>query len=255
MKEAFTRWRRGTRFVSTAAKNIAITSNALIQSQQDKIENLKKVLKKRQQELEFLKNQHQQVELDGKIDFTEKVQTLRRLIKRQAIYKVVNLIKTKALRTPFELIKASNEYAYYKHKLMRDLPKPRKKQWWEKLMEEEYDYFYEKAGEKLKKVPVCYRDLYEFILEHRLIKQVIQIQRFIRKRNMRRWLIEHNVEDQDTGQNQNNNNEQGNFERRNRLTRNSQNQPQNQRRTVKVDVSFLESKGQKERGNMECNIY
>lgn len=30
--------------------------------------------------------------------------------------------------------------------MLRELPRPRKKQWWEKLMEEEYDYFYEKAG-------------------------------------------------------------------------------------------------------------
>jgi len=55
------------------------------------------------------------------------------------------------------------------------MPKPRRKQWWEKLMEEEYDYFYEVAGEKLKKVPPVYRDIYDFILEHRLIKYVIVI--------------------------------------------------------------------------------
>ena len=59
--------------------------------------------------------------------------------------------------------------------MLRDMPKPRRKQWWEKLMEEEYDYFYEIAGDKLKKVPPVYRDIYNFILEHRLIKYVIVI--------------------------------------------------------------------------------
>lgn len=51
-------------------------------------------------------------------------------------------------------------------------------------MDEEYDHFYKIAGDKLSKVPIAYKELYQFILEHRLIKHVIIIQRFFRKRKM-----------------------------------------------------------------------
>ena len=75
---------------------------------------------------------------------------------------------------------------------------------------------------------MVYKDLYQFILEHRLIKHVITIQRFFRKKKMQRWLRDH--------------------------------QPQCQigashPKSVKVDVSFLEPNGKKERNNVECGIF
>ncbi|CDW79638.1 UNKNOWN [Stylonychia lemnae] len=239
-KEAFDRWRRETKFVSTAAKNLTITANSLIISQQEKIQNLRLVLQKRQQELDQLQSQHKNLESKGKVDFSEKVRILNRLVKRQAINKFSNIIKTKVLKSPFQMIKACSEYKFYKNKMLRDLPKPRKKQWWEKLMEEEYNYFYEQAGEKLKRVPLVYRDIYDFILEHRLIKHVIVIQRFIRKRKMRQWLNEHEIDQQQKHPQQ---------------AQQTKLQRQNQPRKVKVDVSFLELKGNKERGELECSIF
>ncbi len=46
--------------------------------------------------------------------------------------------------TSFDLIKTSNQMKDRRVELVRSLPKPRKKQWWEKLVETEYDYFYSK---------------------------------------------------------------------------------------------------------------
>lgn len=62
----------------------------------------------------------------------------------------------------------------------------------------------------IKKTPKRYRDIIRFIVEHRLIKHVITIQRFVRRRKMRKWVRQH------------------------RLVADNK---------VKYDVSFLENKG------------
>lgn len=64
--------------------------------------------------------------------------------------KVINILINKTFKSTFFLIKMAGYYKYMKNKMMLEMPKPRKKQWWEKLMEEEFDIFYEKAGEKIK---------------------------------------------------------------------------------------------------------
>ncbi len=56
---------------------------------------------------------------------------------------------------------------------MRQIPLPRKKQWWERLMEHELDHFYKEVD--VKRVPKRYREVIIFIVEHRLIKHVITI--------------------------------------------------------------------------------
>lgn len=116
----------------------------------DYIESLKNKLVTKQKQLEELKLKHQHNESEGKMEFKEKVKVLDRMLKRQALLKILTMIKLKNIKTPFYLIKAAADYKFYKQKMLRQFPKPRRKQWWEKLMEEEYDYFYEKAGEKLK---------------------------------------------------------------------------------------------------------
>jgi hypothetical protein len=65
------------------------------------------------------------------------------LIRRQRLSILFNIISVKAFKSSFYLIKAAVEYKKLKVKMMKSLPKPRRKQWWEKLIEEEYDHFYE----------------------------------------------------------------------------------------------------------------
>ena len=71
------------------------------------------------------------------------------MLKRQALMKIFTILKIKVVKSPFYLIKAASDFQFYKQRLLRSFPKPRIRQWWEKLMEEEYDTFYEIAGEKL----------------------------------------------------------------------------------------------------------
>jgi hypothetical protein len=44
--------------------------------------------------------------------------------------------------TSFQMIRAAAEFNKRKVKFMRQVPLPRKKQWWERLMEHELDHFY-----------------------------------------------------------------------------------------------------------------
>jgi hypothetical protein len=55
---------------------------------------------------------------------------------------MAGIIKVKGLMTSFQMIRAAAEFNKRKVKLMRQIPLPRKKQWWERLMEHELDYFY-----------------------------------------------------------------------------------------------------------------
>lgn len=80
--------------------------------------------------------------------------------------------------------------------MMYTMPKPRRKQWWEKLLEEQYDHFYEDA-EKLK-IPNKFQGIYKNIVEHRKIKEVILLQRFMRKRIHARWLKKQEAHNQRT---------------------------------------------------------
>ena len=41
------------------------------------------------------------------------------------------------------MIRATTDYKEYKERMARKMPKPRMKQWWERLMERELDHFYE----------------------------------------------------------------------------------------------------------------
>jgi hypothetical protein len=46
------------------------------------------------------------------------------------------VLKTKYYRQPFFNIKALSDYKKLKLIMMKSLPRPRKRQWWEKLMDE-----------------------------------------------------------------------------------------------------------------------
>ena len=67
----------------------------------------------------------------------------------------------------------------------------------------------------MDRVPIRYREVQAFILEHRLLKHVITIQRYVRKQNMKAWLKDHAIA--------------------------AQSETIKKKDTVKIDVSFLES--------------
>jgi hypothetical protein len=75
------------------------------------------------------------------------------MLKRRSLNRLAAIIKLKTLKSSMQLIKAVGEFKVYRARLMRSVPKPRLKQWWEKLMEEEHDCFYKAARDKLEQVP------------------------------------------------------------------------------------------------------
>ena len=91
-------------------------------------------------------------------------------------------------------------------------------------MQHELDHFYKEID--LQKAPKRYRDLIRFIVEHKLIRHVITIQRHFRRRKMKEWIY-----------------------------KNSNGTVAKAGQTVKVDVSFLESAQTKERGQLECILF
>ena len=108
--------------------------------------------------------------------------------------KIATILLMKALRIPFEILKAYKEFIGKRNMMMEKIPKPRRRQWWEKVMEKEFEFLYDKAKKQMKEAPVKYRDLYEMIIEHKLMRHIILIQRYFRKRKMKKWLEAHNYE-------------------------------------------------------------
>ncbi len=87
--------------------------------------------------------------------------------------RIAGMVKVKGMMTGFQILRAAAEFNRRKVRLMRQIPLPRKKQWWERLMEHELDHFYKEVDVKM--VPKRYREVIRFIVEHRLIKHVITI--------------------------------------------------------------------------------
>jgi hypothetical protein len=58
------------------------------------------------------------------------------------VRRLAGIIKVKGLMTSFQMIRAAAEFNKRKVKFLRQVPLPRKKQWWERLMEHELDHFY-----------------------------------------------------------------------------------------------------------------
>ena len=87
--------------------------------------------------------------------------------------RIAGIVKVKAIMNGFCMIKAAAEFNRRRLKLVRQIPRPRKKQWWERLMQHELDHFYKEID--LQKAPKRYRDLIRFIVEHKLIRHVITI--------------------------------------------------------------------------------
>ena len=77
------------------------------------------------------------------------------------------------------------------------MPLPRRKKWWEKLAEHQHDHFYQEAEDIQGSVPRDYRMIYSLIIEHRLMKHVLILQRYVKKRGLERWLLEQNPDNRD----------------------------------------------------------
>ena len=52
---------------------------------------------------------------------------------------------------------------------------PRRKKWWEKLAEHQYEHFYEAALGILPSVPKRFRSTYDVIIDERLMHLVLRI--------------------------------------------------------------------------------
>jgi len=77
------------------------------------------------------------------------------------------------------------------------MPMPRRKKWWEKLAENQYEHFYTDALEILPSVPGRFRSTYDVIIEERLIHLVLRLQRTVKKRSLEKWLVGQNPGNQD----------------------------------------------------------
>jgi len=53
-----------------------------------------------------------------------------------ALSRLTCILKAKSIRSSFKLIKAAAYFNHHKRQVVAKLPKPRKKQWWERLLEE-----------------------------------------------------------------------------------------------------------------------
>lgn len=74
---------------------------------------------------------------------------------------------------PLDLMRAYAMFSKKKGAVLRSLPKPRMKKWWETLQDHELDHFYKQM--EIEKAPKRYRELQRLILKHNLIKHIITI--------------------------------------------------------------------------------
>ena len=101
-----------------------------------------------------------------------------------------SLLNEKNLRRAFSAFEGNAKFKRSKQALLEKMPLPRRKKWWEKLSEHQHDHFYQEAVEMYSTVPRDYQLVYKLIIEHQLIKHILVIQRFIKKRNLQKWLME-----------------------------------------------------------------
>ena len=98
-----------------------------------------------------------------------------------ALKRLINLLKTHALRLPFELIRVSGSYNWDKRRLLSRIPKPRLRS--KEELQQQKELYLQYQSINVAKMPKKYQNVYHFIVKYRLLKHVITIQRFIRKRN------------------------------------------------------------------------
>ena len=67
------------------------------------------------------------------------------------------ILLNKSLRTPFYQLRAYKDFIGNRDKMLSKLPTPRRKQWWEKLVDTQYDHFYEEGLTLLPTVPPQYQ--------------------------------------------------------------------------------------------------
>lgn len=88
---------------------------------------------------------------------------------------MLNLLTEKYLRSPFHMIQRMAEFKVKKEALLEKMPLPRRKKWWEKLSEHQYDHFYEEAEEILPSVPRKYLPLYQLVIDQKLMNSILVI--------------------------------------------------------------------------------
>ena len=108
-----------------------------------------------------------------------------------------SLLVEKSMRGAFHGLEAYVRFSKSKADLLNKMPLPRRKKWWEKLSEHQHDHFYQEAIEMFPSVPGKYQMVYKIIIEHKLMHNVLVIQRYVKKRGLERWLLEQNPENRD----------------------------------------------------------
>jgi hypothetical protein len=72
----------------------------------------------------------------GRKAFRDHKRELHSKEKKIALIRLAKIMQTKSLMSTFELIRTAGKYNRLKVQMLRSMPKPRKKQWWEKVMAE-----------------------------------------------------------------------------------------------------------------------
>ena len=118
---------------------------------------------------------------------------MQQVVKRMQLMRVVSVLKQNSYGYSFGLLKAYVEYRNKRLQLMKSLPVPRRKLWWEKLREKEYEHLYRQASLLKAGAPRQYRYLYDLLIKQKQMGKLVRIQRFVRKRQMNMWLEAHHI--------------------------------------------------------------
>ena len=97
---------------------------------------------------------------------------------------LISMINNLHIRSSYQLVKSYAEFVKYKGKVLSVLPKPRRKLQWEKMIDHEYELFYEDAMKIVDHVPEKYKPIYQLIIKRRQIPQLLFVQRFVKKRHL-----------------------------------------------------------------------
>ena len=87
----------------------------------------------------------EEFKIHSKSKIEEEEDEVRNCHTRLKLRAMCSILLNKSLRSPFYQIKAYKNFIDNKRNLMSKLPTPRRKQWWEKLADSQYDHFYQDA--------------------------------------------------------------------------------------------------------------
>lgn len=57
----------------------------------------------------------------------------------------MQILEERSIRASYRLLKSYSDFVRRKFVMLSRFPKPRRKLWWEKLSESQYDHFYDDA--------------------------------------------------------------------------------------------------------------